>query len=195
MTTERCRFVNVKQIYATDRQKERRVFTESGLASSSIKPFGSRFISIALGMAIALTATGRVSAQYGGGTGGTGGGTGGGTYKAPGGGYGSSGKAIGIGVGAAAGAGLLFLALRHTSMTGCVQPAEDGLRFVDEKKKASYTLVSGGVPLKEGQRAELQGKKTKDAAGAQMFTVKKLVKDLGSCEQPAPSAQAQPSAP
>jgi hypothetical protein len=120
---------------------------------------------------------------------------GGGTYKAPGGGYGSSGKAIGIGVGAAAGAGLLFLALHHTSMTGCVQPAADGLRFVDDKKNASYTLEAAGIPLKAGQRAELQGKKAKAAGGAQMFTVKKLVKDLGSCDAPAPSAQVQPSTP
>jgi len=193
MTTEPYRFVNVKQINATDRQKERRVFTESGPVSNRTNFFRSRFIRVAVGMAIALTAAGRASAQYGGGTGGTGGG--GGTYNAPGGGYGSSGKAIGIGVGAAAGAGLLFLALHHTSMTGCVQPAEDGLRFVDEKKKTSYTLVSGSVPLKAGQRAELQGKKAKDATGAQMFTVKKLAKDLGSCETPTSSAQVQPSAP
>jgi len=170
------------------------VFTASESVYSRTKPFRSRFIRVAVGMAIALTAAGHASAQYGGGTGGTGGGMGGGTYKAPGGGYGSSGKAIGIGVGAAAGAGLLFLVLHHTSMTGCVQPATDGLRFVDEKKKASYTLVLGGVPLKAGQRAELQGKKAVDDAGAQMFTVKKLVKDLGSCDTPAPSEQAQASA-
>lgn len=171
------------------------MFTESGLVSTRIKLFRSRFIRVAVGMAIALTAARHASAQYGGGTGGSSGGMGGGTYKAPGGGYGSSGKAIGIGVGAAAGAGLLFLALHHTSMTGCVQPAADGLRFVDDKKNASYTLEAAGVQLKAGQRAELQGKKAKDAAGAQVFTVKKLVKDLGSCDTPAPSAQVQPSAP
>src|SRR5215470_7867647 len=159
-----------------------------------MKRISGRIGRVLLAAAVAALAAGRAVAQYpGGGMGGSGG-SGGGTYT-PGGGYGSSGKAIGIGVGAAAGAGLLFLALHHTSMTGCVQPTADGLRFVDDKKNASYTLESAGVPLRAGQRAELQGKKAKDAAGAQMFTVKKLVKDLGSCDTPPPSAQAQPSAP
>ena len=143
-------------------------------------------------MAVALLATGRASAQYGGGTGSMGG-TGGGTYTAPGGGYGSSGKAIGIGVGAAAGAGLLFLALHHSSVTGCVQPGEDGLRFVDEKKNTSYSLAAGEVSLKAGQHVQLQGKKSKSTSGGETFVAKKLVKDLGSCNTAAPAPQAQTS--
>ncbi len=121
--------------------------------------------------------------------GGTGGGTGG-SYTPPSGGYGGSGKAIGIGVGAAAGAGLLYLALHKGSATGCVQPSEDGLRFVDERKNTSYTLVSGDVLLKAGQRVQLRGSKTTNTSGARTFTAKKLVKDLGSCEIAAPAAAA-----
>ena len=121
------------------------------------------------------------------------GGTGGGTYTAPSGGYGSSGKAIGIGVGAAAGAGLLFLALHHSSVTGCVQPGEDGLRFVDEKKNTSYSLAAGDVSLKAGERVQLQGKKSKSTSGGETFVAKKLVKDLGSCNTAAPAPQAQTS--
>lgn len=160
--------------------------------SRKTKSIASNVIRIALGLSVALVATGRASAQYGGGTGSTGG-TGGGTYTAPGGGYGSSGKAIGIGVGAAAGAGLLFLALHHSSVTGCVQPAEDGLRFVDEKRNTSYSLTAGGVSLKAGQRVQLQGKKSKSTSGGQTFVAKKLVKDLGSCSTSAPATQAQTS--
>lgn len=149
---------------------------------------------VALGLSLTLSVAHRAAAQYGGGgTGGTGGTGSTGGYS--GGGYGSStGKAIGIGAGAAAGAGLLFLALHHSSVTGCVQPGEDGLRFVDEKKNASYVLVPGDVYLKPGQRVQLQGKKTKGNTGTQTFAAKKLVKDLGSCSAPATTAQAQPTA-
>jgi hypothetical protein len=161
-------------------------------ASGRSKRISNQVIRVALGVSIALLATSRASAQYGGGTGSTGG-TGGGTYTMPGGGYGNSGKAIGIGVGAAAGAGLLFLALHKSSVTGCVQPAEDGLRFVDDKKNTSYSLAPGDVYLKAGQRVQLQGKKSKSTTGAQTFVAKKLVKDLGSCNSASPAPQTQSS--
>lgn len=152
------------------------------------KQLVARIVRITFAASLALLAADRANAQYGGGgMGGTGGGTGG-TYTPPSGGYSNSGKAIGIGVGAAAGAGLLFLALRHPAVTGCVQPGEDGLRFVDEKKNKSYTLVSGDVLLKAGQRVQLKGNKSKTPAGAQTFTAKKLVKDLGSCNTSTPAA-------
>ena len=66
-------------------------------------------------------------------------------------------------------------------MTGCVQNAEDGLRFVDDKKGVSYSLESGGVLLKAGQHVELKGSKAMPAAGVPSFKAKKLIKDLGSC--------------
>jgi len=94
---------------------------------------------VAFFLALAFVCAGRASAQYGGG--GTGSGSGGGSgtppYVAPKGGYGS-GAAAGIGAGAAAGAGAIFLALHyHGRVTGCVQTAEDGLRFVDDRKGVS----------------------------------------------------------
>jgi len=159
------------------------------------RKFTGLVIRVALGASIALLAADHAAAQYGGGGTGTGTGAGGtgGTYTPPSGGYGSAGKAIGIGVGAAAGAGILFLAMHHSSVTGCVQPAEDGLRFVDEKKSTSYSLVAGDVYLKAGQRVQLQGKKTKSSEGAQMFAAKKLVKDLGTCDAAQPAAKPQTS--
>jgi hypothetical protein len=169
-------------------QKGVLMLTNSSSAPSKKKRIASRIVRITLAASVALVAAGRASAQYGGGgTGGTGGGTGG-TYTPPSGGYSNSGKAIGIGVGAAAGAGLLFLALHKGSVTGCVQPAEDGLRFVDEKKNRSYTLVPGDVLLKAGQRVQLRGNKTKQTSGAQSFTARKLLKDLGSCNTTAAAA-------
>jgi hypothetical protein len=66
-------------------------------------------------------------------------------------------------------------------VTGCVQSAEDGLRFVDDKKGVSYSLVSGDVFLKAGQHVELKGSKAMPAAGVPSFKAKKLIKDLGSC--------------
>jgi len=155
-----------------------RVIARGLLGATNI--LGARnLLRIALGLALALLVASQAAAQYGGGggTGGMGGGTTGTGYSS-----GSAGKAAGIGAGAAAGAGVLFLALHHRGyVTGCVQPAEDGLRLVDEKKNQSYTLVPGDVFLKAGQRVELKGQKLKNDSGAQTFEAKKLVKDLGSC--------------
>jgi hypothetical protein len=139
-----------------------------------------------------LLAAAQASAQYGGGGGMTGTlGTPG--YVPPGNGCGS-GKAIGIGVGAAAGAGVLFLALHHRgTVSGCVQPAEDGPRLVDEKNKKSYVLTTNALLLKPGQRVGRKGQKSKADSGAQTFAAKKLVKDLGSCDASTSAAQTQPA--
>ena len=149
------------------------------------------FARVALFLALALVCAGRVSAQYGGGTGSGGTGSGGGgtpPYVGPKGGYGS-GAAAGIGAGAAAGAGAVLLAVHyHGRVTGCVQNAEDGLRFVDDKKGVSYSLDSGDVLLKAGQHVQLKGSKAMPAAGTPSFRAKKLIKDLGSCGAAATAA-------
>lgn len=150
------------------------------------------FLRLALSLSLMLVAATQAAAQYGGG-GGTSGGSGTPGYTPPTGGYGS-GKAIGIGVGAAAGAGVLFLVLHHHgTTTGCVQPADDGLRLLDEKKNKSYALVAGAVSLKPGQRVVLRGQKSKSEAGAQTFRATKLVKDLGVCAAATPVAQTRPA--
>jgi hypothetical protein len=151
-------------------------------------------VRLVLASSLALFAAGQAAAQYGGG-GGTGGGAtgGGGTYTAPPGGYSSAAKGAGIGAGAAAGVGALFLVMHyHGRVTGCVQPADDGMRLLDEKNKKTYALVPGDVYLKPGERVLLKGKTSKSDGGAQTFTAKKLIKDLGSCgaSQAASSASA-----
>lgn len=104
-----------------------------------------------------------------------------GTYTAPAGGYSSS-TGIGIGVGAAAGAGVLYLVLRHRGLvSGCVQQANDGLSFVEDKSKQTYSLMPGDTDVKSGERVELKGRKVKDDSGTQIFEAKKLVKNLGDC--------------
>ena len=140
-------------------------------------------VRLVLALSLVLLAAGQAAAQYGGGGGTGGGGTGGGgTYTAPPGGYSSTAKGAGIGAGAAAGVGALFLAMHyHGRVTGCVQPADDGMRLLDEKNKKTYALVPGDVYLKPGERVLLKGKTSKSDGGAQTFTAKKLIKDLGTC--------------
>lgn len=152
----------------------------------------NNLLRLALSFSLMLLAASHAAAQYGSGTMGGGSSTGTPGYTPPKGGYGS-GKAIGIGVGAAAGAGILFVALHnHGNVTGCIEPAEDGLRLVDAKKNKSYALLAGPVPLKPGERVELKGQKSKSEDGAQSFEARKLVKDLGSCIAP-PLAPPQPA--
>jgi len=83
----------------------------------------------------------------------------------------------------------------HGRVTGCVQPAEDGLRLLDEKNNKTYTLVPGDVLVKPGQRVLLKGKKSNSDGGTQTFTAKKLVKDLGSCSAPASANSANSGSP
>ncbi|HEY1424756.1 MAG TPA: hypothetical protein VGF20_14980 [Candidatus Acidoferrum sp.] len=157
---------------------------------------GNNLVRVTLTLSLTLLAATHAAAQYPGGGGGGTGTPGTPGYTPPAGGYGS-GKAIGIGVGAgaAAGAGILYLALHnHGMVTGCVQPADDGLRLVDEKQKnKSYALLPGAVILKPGQRVELKGQKSKSDGEIQTFEAKKLVKDLGSCSAPTSVAQTQPA--
>jgi hypothetical protein len=160
----------------------------STVCSGQLRCFLTRnLLRLVLGFSLALLMSSQAAAQYGGGGGTGGGGTGTGTYTTPSGGY-SSAKGAGIGAGAAAGVGVLFLALHyHGRVTGCVEPADDGLRFLDEKNNVTYSLVPGDVYVKPGQRLELKGKKSKNDAGTETFTAKKLIKDLGACKA-SPSA-------
>ncbi len=100
------------------------------------------------------------------------------------------GKAIGIGVGAAAaGVGAVYLMThRASTITGCTEMADDGLRLTDDKTKRSLALVPGATDIKPGERVELKGKIRKSAAGNQSFLVKKVAKDFGECHTQASGA-------
>ena len=128
-------------------------------------------------------------AQYGGGgTTGTTTGTPGSTPS-----YGR-GKAIGIGVGAAAvGAGAIYLIThRGNKISGCVETADDGLHLTDDKTKRTLALVPGSADVKPGERVELKGKIKKNPSGDQSFLVKRVAKDLGSCNARADGAFGHP---
>jgi hypothetical protein len=142
----------------------------------------TRFV---LGVALVLTVSAAVFAQYPGGTTGAGGtATSGGVYTAPKGGYSSSTGAA-IGAGAAAGLVAGYLVLRHRrSMVGCVEKSADGIRLVSEKNKKTYTLDAGNLDLRTGDRVRLKGKKKKTSSGMTEFSARKLVKDYGSCGGP-----------
>ena len=150
--------------------------------------FSTSAIPFALRISVILLFTIPAFAQYGGG--GTGMGTGTGTGSGSGSGSGTpsygSGKAIGIGVAAAAAGGVgLYLALHHgSSVTGCVQSGNDGLRLADQKNQKTYSLLPGGADLKPGEKVELRGKKSGKAGEAQTFQATKLVKNLGDCGTP-----------
>jgi hypothetical protein len=137
---------------------------------------------LSVGIPVALLLSVPLFAQYSGGTGGTvgTGGTMGTGSSVPS--YGH-GKAIGIGVGAGAAgaAGLYLLMHRGSSVTGCVQPADDGLRLVEDKSKRSFSVMPSGAALVPGQRVHLRGKLIKQQDGAEIFEAKKLVKNLGTC--------------
>jgi len=137
--------------------------------------------SMALGLTTVVLLCGSSSAQYGGGTMGGTTGAPGATGGSPS--YGGNGKAIGIGVGAAAGgAGLLYLAMHHHgAVNGCVSETNDRLNLTEEKTGKTYSLLSADSEVKSGERFELTGKKSTDAAGASTFEVKKVVKNLGAC--------------
>ena len=151
---------------------------------------GSLRLGLSAALAFVFAAHARCQYPGGGGTG-TGTGTGPG-YTAPSNGYGS-GKAIGIAAGAAAGVGVLFLALHHGAITGCVRPTSDGLRLVDEKKNKSYVIASDSIALKSGEVVKVQGKKSTDHNGISSFQAKKVVKSLGSCNADSSLTPTQPT--
>jgi hypothetical protein len=149
----------------------------------TIKRF-RKLTSPAIGLAAILLFAGTAFAQYGGGgTGGTmGTPTSSGTYAPGTPGYGH-GKAIGIGVGAAAaGVGAVyFFTHRGSTITGCTEMADDGLRLTDDKSKKTLAILPGPNNVKAGERVELKGKIKKNSAGDQNFLVKKVAKDFGQC--------------
>jgi hypothetical protein len=146
---------------------------------------------VRLAAVVLLAAT--AYAQYGGG-GGMGGTTGSpassGTYGTSGSPSYGHGKAIGIGVGAAAaGVGAVYLIThRASTITGCAEMGDDGLRLTDDKTKRTLALLPGTTDVKAGERVELKGKIRKSAAGNQNFLVKKVAKDFGECRTQASAA-------
>jgi len=71
----------------------------------------------------------------------------------------------------------------HHVLSGCVSQGPNGpeLKTADAK---TWSLEGASATIKPGQRVKLHGdwaKHKKTAAGADVFTVDKLVKDYGAC--------------
>jgi hypothetical protein len=78
---------------------------------------------------------------------------------------------------------VVYLAIpKQTTIEGCAETVNGLSRITSEKDKRIYELVIGDLPIKEGERFKLKGKKHKDKSGQRQFTVKKIVADLGVCQ-------------
>jgi hypothetical protein len=149
------------------------VLTGQGQIMSASRRRVQSFLKWGSKFAVILVLSIPAYAQYGGTTGTSGSGTP--SY--------GNGKAIGIGVGAAAGGAIALYVVMHRASTisGCVERGDDGLRLTDTKRRQTLSLVSGSADIKSGERVELKGKIFKDKNGSQSFRTTKVVKDLGTC--------------
>lgn len=99
-------------------------------------------------------------------------------------GYISGGQAVGILAGiaitaAGVGIGVTYLVLHNRGITtGCV--TETGRRKVLTTGSKAYSLVETGPALSPGERYKLKGQMS-GPSSARIFTVDKMLKDLGSC--------------
>jgi hypothetical protein len=96
----------------------------------------------------------------------------------------SRGQAVGIiaGIavaGAGIGIGVTYLILHNRGVTtGCV--TENGGRKVLTTGSKAYSLIETGPALAPGERYKLKGR-TSGPSSARVFTVDKMLKDLGGC--------------
>ena len=95
----------------------------------------------------------------------------------------SGAQVAGAAIGAAAVIGVVvyFAIPKQTTIEGCVESGEGGLRLTNDKTTNSYLLVPGEVRLQTGERVAVKGKKGKEISGLRVFEVKKLVKNEGPC--------------
>lgn len=101
----------------------------------------------------------------------------------------SNGTIVGVIVGVVAAVAIVaYVAIHESSkkrsITGCVIPAENGMRVTDEKDKRSYALSGNTGDIKPGDRMTLQGKKIKpkDAGKPVLWETKTISKDFGVCQ-------------
>jgi hypothetical protein len=90
-------------------------------------------------------------------------------------------------VGVAAIVVVAVVVVQHASsnrtVTGCVNPGQNGLTLTDEKNKRSYILIGDTTGVKSDERMKLQLKKvkTKNRPNA-IWALSKVAKDFGVCQ-------------
>ena len=88
---------------------------------------------------------------------------------------------VAVGLGAAVGVGIYLVHRSHTSLTGCVQQAGNGLNLIT-KDGSNYELLNAPSEVKAHERLSLRGHKIKAASG-RSFRVDHVSRDYGACSQ------------
>jgi hypothetical protein len=86
-----------------------------------------------------------------------------------------------VGVGAGIGLAVYYVHRSHTSLTGCVEQTEHGLRLT-AKDGNDYELVNAPSEVKAQRRLSLRGHKMSTSSG-RAFRVDHLSRDYGACGQ------------
>jgi hypothetical protein len=84
-----------------------------------------------------------------------------------------------VGVGAGIGLAVYYVHRGHTSLTGCVEQTEHGLRLT-AKDGNDYELVNAPSEVKAQRRLSLRGHKMSTGSG-RAFRVDHLSRDYGAC--------------
>jgi len=84
-----------------------------------------------------------------------------------------------VGVGAGVGLAIYFVHRSHTSLTGCVEQTEHGLKMT-AKDGNSYELVNASSEVKAQRRLSLRGHKV-STNSERAFRVDHLSRDYGAC--------------
>ena len=83
--------------------------------------------------------------------------------------------ALGTGIGLA----IYFVHRSHTSLTGCVEQTEHGLRLTAKDGK-NYALTDAPSEVKAQRRLQLRGHKMNTSSG-RAFRVDRVSRDYGAC--------------
>ena len=84
-----------------------------------------------------------------------------------------------VGVGAGIGLAVYYVHRSHTSLTGCVEQTDHGLRLT-AKDGNDYELVNAPSEVKAQRRLSLRGHKMSTSSG-RAFRVDHLSRDYGAC--------------
>ena len=94
--------------------------------------------------------------------------------------------AAAIGVGAVVVGTVVLIEVHHSHHTlkGCVSSGQNGLQVQTQGGMKTYALAGETADIKVGDLVQFhgtKGKKVKDSAGDQTFTVEKISRDYGPC--------------
>jgi hypothetical protein len=95
--------------------------------------------------------------------------------------------AAAIGVGAVVVGTVVLIEVHHSHHTlkGCVSNGQNGLQVQAQGGMKTYALTGETTNIKVGDLVQFhgsKGKKVKDSAGDQTFTVEKISRDYGPCK-------------